>query len=293
MLSLHYSLALPDSDEGELALPTTTPLTVLRVDGEGAWATDDQVIEETPVALVFNGISHAVMLATPEHLADMALGFALSEGILSHAKELYDLEIRPGCQGVAVHLEIASSRFMALKERRRNLAGRTGCGLCGVESLDQVSRPKHTVQRGAPLPAAAVARALAQLPDWQQLHRITGAVHGAAWVNRHGQIQALREDVGRHNALDKLLGWMARQQIPAQDGFVLVSSRASYEMVQKTVTLGIGCLVAISAPTGLAVRLAQDAQLCLAGFARGERLVVYTHPEHLSPNPVPVGVQWQ
>ena len=278
-LELHQN----DRCDDDIAAPTVSPVTVLRLDRGEVSACIDHVIEEMPVALVYNGISHAVMLATPEHLEDMALGFSLSEGILANPAELYDSEIVSGCQGLEVHMEIASRRFVALKERRRSLAGRTGCGLCGVESLDAVAaRQPSPVRRGAPLSADAVARALDQLPDWQALHRITGAVHGAAWVDRSGRIVALREDVGRHNALDKLIGWLARQGIAPGDGFVLTSSRASYEMVQKCAAAGIGCLVAISAPTGLAVRLAEESGITLAGFARGNRLVIYSHPEYLA-----------
>lgn len=283
MESLHL-LHRPDlDDESEAAAHATVcRTTVLRLNGDAAETCDDHVVEEVPVALVYNGISHAVMLATPDNLEDMALGFSLTEGILESPAELYGVEVVPGCQGLEVHLEIASRRFMALKERRRTLAGRTGCGLCGVESLDAVARPQRALQRGLLLPVAAVARALDQLPDWQQLHRITGAVHGAAWVDALGNIHTLREDVGRHNALDKLVGWLAKRRIDPAGGFVLTSSRASYEMVQKCVAAGIGCLVAISAPTGLAVRLAEESGLTLAGFARGNRLVIYSHPEYLA-----------
>ena len=269
-------------DDDGASHPTVCRTTVLRLNGGQAETCDDHVVEEVPVALIYNGISHAVMLATPEHLEDMALGFSLSEGIIESAAELYGVEVVAGCQGLEVHLEISSRRFMALKERRRNLAGRTGCGLCGVESLEAVARPQQAVSRGLLLPVAAVARALDQLPEWQQLHRITGAVHGAAWVDGLGHIRALREDVGRHNALDKLIGTLAKSRIDPAEGFVLTSSRASYEMVQKCAAAGIGCLVAISAPTGLAVRLAEASGITLAGFARGSRLVVYSHPEWLA-----------
>lgn len=269
-----------EAEAGEYA--TVCRTTVLRLDSGEAETCDDHVVEEVPVALVYNGISHAVMLATPDNLEDMALGFSLTEGILASPGELYGIELVSGCQGLEVHMEISSRRFAALKELRRSLSGRTGCGLCGVESLAAVARPYRPLQRGLLLPAGAVARALGQLPDWQQLHRITGAVHGAAWVDGLGQIHALREDVGRHNALDKLIGWMAKHRMDPSSGFALVSSRASYEMVQKCATAGIGCLVAISAPTGLAVRMATEAGLTLAGFARGQRLVVYSHPEYLA-----------
>lgn len=258
--------------------PAHRPLPVCRVEGTRAWSGVDEVIEEVPVALVFNGISHAVLLATPADLDDLALGFSLSEGILDSRGELYDLECFGAAHGIELRLEIASRRFADLKARRRNLAGRTGCGLCGVESLDALARPLAPVGAFTPIPIASVTLGLAELPAWQHLREITGAVHAAAWIDRDGHIRALREDVGRHNALDKLLGHLAREGTDRRDGFVLVSSRASYEMVQKVAMLGIGCLVAVSAPTALAVKLATEAGVTLAGFARGEKLVVYSHP---------------
>lgn len=268
----------------ELPLPAPTFLhSVLRVQDGQRRVAEDEVIEEVPVALVYNGISHAVMLASPADLEDFALGFSLGEGILAGAGELYDLEVRTTCDGISVEMEISTARFMALKARRRSLAGRTGCGLCGVDSLANVTRAP-----GGRLPPPdwalsvdAVSEALRQLPHWQTLRQQTGAAHGAAWVGPDGNIRCLREDVGRHNALDKLLGHLARTGADTRSGFVLVSSRASYEMVQKVAMRSIGCLVAVSAPTALAVKLATEAGLTLAGFARGERLVVYTHPAGL------------
>ena len=254
--------------------------TVLRLEHGRAESADDHLVEEVPVALVYNGISHAVMLASPENLEDLALGFSLSEGILGDRDELFGVAVREGCDGLEVHMDIPFERFVALKGRRRSMTARTGCGLCGVEKLEAVARVKGRVTRGAPVPAAVVARALADFAEHQHLHRLTGAVHGVAWVDRAGIIKAIREDVGRHNALDKLIGWMARSGADPTDGFVLTSSRASFEMVQKAAVAGIGCLVAISAPTALAVRLAEGCGLTLAGFARDQRVVVYSHPGH-------------
>lgn len=276
-----FSCPLPAAD-GEHSWPATRQATVLRVAGDQAQTDVDEVIEEVPVALVFNGISHAVLLATPSDLDDLALGFSLSEGILASRGELYDCEQHPHPRGIELRLEIATQRFMALKERRRNLAGRTGCGLCGLESLDALARPLAPVPAGQPISAAAIGHGLAELPTWQRLRHTTGAVHAAAWIDRDGHIRALREDVGRHNALDKLLGHLARQEQAVEDGFVLVSSRASYEMVQKVAALGIRSLVAVSAPTALAIRLATDTGVTLTGFARDQRLVVYSHPEGIT-----------
>lgn len=276
MTDLSCAAALHEAFDAD-GWPVLKTLPVLRVDGEFASSDLDDVVEEVPVALVFNGISHAVMLASPADLEDFALGFSLSEGILATPSELYDVECLAGARGIEVRLEIASSRFAALKARRRSLAGRSGCGLCGVDSLDAVARPLPVVPPAPALSPGAIASALGKLPGHQRLRETTGAVHAAAWVAADGQILALREDVGRHNALDKLLGHLARLPGGPGHGFVIVSSRASYEMVAKVAALGIAHLVAVSAPTALAVRLAEQSGITLAGFARGRRLVVYSH----------------
>lgn len=248
-------------------------------------ASDDLLAEEVPVALVYNGVSHAVMMASPIDLEDFALGFSLSEGILADASELYDWTLQETSAGRVVEMDIAAQRMAALRARRRNLTGRTGCGLCGTESLDQAIRPIGRVQ--APLLGhAAVQRALAALEAHQPLQAITGASHGAAWCSLDGEILLVREDVGRHNALDKLIGALARNRPPeptldqalTQQGFALVSSRASYEMVHKSASVGIGALVSVSAATGLAVEQARLADQLLIGFARPGRHVVYHRP---------------
>ncbi|RTE64702.1 formate dehydrogenase accessory sulfurtransferase FdhD [Amphritea opalescens] len=240
----------------------------------------DQIADEIPVAMVYNGISHAVMMASPCDLEDFALGFSLSEGIIKTAGEVYGLELVMAdtdnlAAGIEVQLSITTQRSMQLKQRRRNLTGRTGCGLCGTESLQQAIRP---VKRVPCLPIAsptAVEQALTQLKANQPLQTITGACHGAAWCDLQGNIQLLREDVGRHNALDKLLGALQQSNTDLSEGFVLVSSRASYEMVHKAASRGVSTLVAVSAPTGLALQLAQQAGLNLIGFARPGRHVIY------------------
>lgn len=269
--------------DAEAPFAVSSGATVMRIVQGESELCQDILAEEVPVALVYNGISHAVMLSSPSNLEDLALGFSLTEGILENPSELFDIEVETACNGVELRMEISSRRFAALKDRRRSMAGRTGCGLCGVESLEAVNRVEGAkLERGAPISAAAVARALPSMQDQQMLHRMTGAVHGVAWVSPEGEILALREDVGRHNALDKLIGHLARQGVDPTTGFVLTSSRASYEMVQKSASVGIGMLVAVSAPTALAVRLAKDCGLTLAGFARGHRVVVYSHPDYLT-----------
>ncbi|MDR5867643.1 formate dehydrogenase accessory sulfurtransferase FdhD [Halomonas koreensis] len=260
------------------------PLTHRRVEvhrGASGWYRDeieDALTLEVPVALVYNGISHAVMMASPVDLEDFALGFSLSEGILADRHECYDLEVQEEARGLTVHLTIASRRLAELKARRRSLAGRTGCGLCGTEALDQAIRPIPAVRAPA-LADAAIQRALAALADHQALQAATGAAHGAAWCDADGRIRRVREDVGRHNALDKLIGALAREGGPDEDGFALVSSRASYEMVHKSASAGIGALVAVSAATALAVEQAEAAGLLLVGFARPGRHLIYHRPD--------------
>ncbi|HEY4372477.1 MAG TPA: formate dehydrogenase accessory sulfurtransferase FdhD [Burkholderiales bacterium] len=267
----------PVADPGAGA--RTVEVTALR--GGRVVATSDRVIEEVPVALEFNGISHAVMLATPRDLEDFALGFALSEGILSKASELYDVEVVESGEGITLQLEIAAASFTRLKGYRRSMAGRTGCGLCGTESLSQALRPVARVGHGFTTDPAAISGGLAQMRAAQVLQQATGAAHAAAWCDAAGKLQLLREDVGRHNALDKLAGALARAGIDTSAGFAAVTSRASYEMVQKTAAAGIGVLAAISAPTQLAIKTADAANLALIGFARDEDMVIYARPERL------------
>lgn len=243
---------------------------------------DDWVAEEVPIALVYNGISHAVMLATPQDLKDFALGFSLSEGILSSPGQLYDLEIVQQRNGLELQMQIAAEQFMQLKQRRRSMTGRTGCGLCGAESLDQAMRiPHNVIAVSQHIPSSAIGLAYENIRAQQKLQALTGATHACAWVMPDGTIGTLREDVGRHNALDKLLGAIIQIQ-DRESGFVLTTSRASYEMVQKVASAGIGMLVAISAPTGLAIRIAQSCGVTLIGFARGQQHVIYSHPQRIT-----------
>ncbi|MDO8863803.1 formate dehydrogenase accessory sulfurtransferase FdhD [Haliea sp. E1-2-M8] len=249
----------------------------VRRTGEADRVTGDSIAQEIPVALVYNGLSHAVMMATPADLEDFALGFSLTEGILAHPGELYGLDVVAGEEGISINMEIFTQRWVELKQHRRNLVGRTGCGLCGTESLAQAIRPVASVV--APdLHDAAIQRALAALPCHQPLQASTGASHGAAWCSAQGEILLVREDVGRHNALDKLIGALRRRGEQLATGFVLVSSRASYEMVHKSCAVGIGALVAISAPTSLAIDRARHAGQLLVGFARPGRHVIYHRP---------------
>ncbi|MGJ7608441.1 formate dehydrogenase accessory sulfurtransferase FdhD [Variovorax sp. LT1R20] len=262
--------------EGALLLP------VHGVRGGEAYAVQDWVAEEVPVALEFNGISHAVMLATPLDLEDFALGFSLSEGILDAPHELYSVEIAPSDLGITVRLQVSSAAFTRLKQRRRTIAGRTGCGLCGTESLAHVSRELPVLGDAVALDRQAIARAMSQFQSLQTLQQATGAVHAAAWCSAAGEVMWLREDVGRHNALDKLIGALASNDVDASAGFIAVTSRASFEMVQKTAMAGVPLLAAVSAPTSFAVATAERARLTLVGFARKDDLAVYSHPERVT-----------
>lgn len=265
--------------------PDHQGLQVLRVRGgaiQAGWH-NDNLAEETPVALEFNGISHATMLASPTDLEDFALGFALSEGIVGAASDVRGIDLEARQDGIVVQLEIATACEVRLKERRRAMAGRTGCGLCGVETLPEVLRPVAPVPAGPPIALAALLDAMRALRSRQPLHELTGATHAAGWAQPDGQLVLVREDVGRHNALDKLVGALAKAGLPAGSGLVVVSSRASFEMVQKTASAGVPVLAAVSAPTALAVRLAQDAGLTLAGFVRDDKATLYSHPDRLTP----------
>lgn len=247
--------------------------------GEIAEGTD-WVATEIAIALVYNGISHVVMMVTPADLEDFALGFSLSEGILQSAKQLLDCEVTETDKGIELALTITAEPFAKLKEKRRNLVGRTGCGLCGAESLDQAITEPAMVTTELALSHEALQKASSALAAQQKLQQQTGAVHGAAWCSKEGEILMLREDVGRHNALDKLLGAISKQE--PTEGFVLVTSRASYEMVSKTASANIPLLAAVSAPTSLAIELAETAGLTLIGFSRTGRHVIYAHGQRIN-----------
>ena len=265
------------------ALAVTNQFTVEAWQQNASQQASDTLAEEVPIALIYNGVSHVVMLATPQDLTDFALGFSLTEGILRNKSDLYGVEVIEQPQGVELHCDIASEQFANLKERRRNLVGRTGCGLCGAESIAQAMRvpnPQQLVPVLQNISHNAVQLALSQIKTQQVLNLATGATHACAWVNADGNVQLVREDVGRHNALDKLIGALAKNP-PSSAGFVLTTSRASVEMVQKVASVGINVLAAISAPTGLAVRFAEQNGVTLLGFVRDNRHVVYAHSHRI------------
>jgi FdhD protein len=262
--------------QGEAGLPSGS-----------AWR-DDTLAAEVPVALVFNGISHAVMMATPQDIEDFALGFALSEGILDAASDCRDIEVRTvsaadaglpeGIPAIEARLEISTRSFERLKGRRRSIAGRTGCGICGVESFAALDiTPQRVPARDwiGRIDAATVLRAFADLPARQLLNAQAGAIHAAGWATVDGALVEVLEDVGRHNALDKLLGRLARAGRLAEPGFVVMSSRGSHELVRKCARLGIAALATISAPTAMGVRMAELAGVRFWGLCRAPRAVLY------------------
>jgi FdhD protein len=241
------------------------------------------VAEEVPIGLMYGGIAHAVMMASPADLEDFAVGFSVTEGIIKAASEVRDIEIRETPDGIEINMVLVPERLHGFLSRRRtrNLRGHTSCGLCGVEEVSDTHAETPRAPAGLPFTQAAVQRALAALPTHQELHRRSRAAHAAAWVSPRGDILAVREDVGRHNALDKLIGTALRRQTDLTAGFCLITSRCSYEMVQKALMASMPAIVAISAPTGLAGRTANAAGLTLIALARADGQNVYATPERI------------
>ncbi|MDR5764124.1 MULTISPECIES: formate dehydrogenase accessory sulfurtransferase FdhD [unclassified Caballeronia] len=243
----------------------------------------DNVGQEWPVALVFNGISHAVMMCTPRDLEAFAVGFSMTEGIVERGSDIHDIEVHLRDDGVAlphaeVHLQVVQQAFASLKDKRRALAGRTGCGVCGIESIDLLDlQPERVPDTGFlnRLAPDAIERAARELPAHQQLTKLTGGLHAAAWCDENGAVRYAFEDVGRHNALDKLIGQLILRREDTTQGFVYLSSRASYELVRKSARVGVPMIATISAPTSLAISIAMQAGLRLVSFARENSFVEY------------------
>lgn len=273
---------MPDEAQAFAAPATSHEVVVDRWRGGESLRVSDHVAEEAPIALVYNGIPHVVMLATPADLEDLAVGFTLSESIVAQRSEIQAIEAAQRDDGaLEVRIGIAAARFSELLHRQRNLTGRTGCGLCGAQTVEEAIRQPAPVTSGVKVPAKSLHDALVDLKHRQKINLLTGSVHAAAWVLPESGIQFVREDVGRHNALDKVIGAVVRAGGDFADGYFVVTSRASYEMVQKAVTVGGAFLAAVSAPTAFAVRLAEATGLTLVGFAREHQHVVYAHPSRL------------
>ena len=247
---------------------------------------NDCVAEEMPIAMLYNGVSFAVMMATPHDLEDFALGFSLSEELITSPVQLQKVEVQTLLEGVQLAITVDAEAHGAhlAHQHERLLPGRSGCGICGTRDLEQAIRQSPPVGAGITVTRSALENALGQLHSQQPMNAATGAVHAAAWADCDGNIRLVREDVGRHNALDKLIGAMRRADIDPQTGIALVTSRASYEMVTKASSAGIALLAAISAPTALAIELARSANITLIGFARPGSHNVYTHPHRLLPD---------
>ena len=241
----------------------------------------DYVAVERPVALHYYRLPYVVMLASPADLEDLGVGFTLSEGIVDAADEIRGVELVRDGENLAVHLNITGERLSRILQRQRNLTGRTGCGLCGVESVEEAIRHPAAVGAGVRVTSAEIHAELAKLQTQQPLNLKTGSVHAAAWALPGKGIQLVREDVGRHNALDKVIGALTRAKTDLSAGYLIITSRASYEMVQKAATVGVSLVVAVSAPTALAIDLATETGVTLIGFARADRHVVYAHPQRL------------
>ncbi len=262
--------------------PVSTEVSVDRWTGGKTTRTTDEVAEEAPVALVYHGVPHVVMLATPADFEDFAVGFTLSEGLVLRPDEIRSVEVTRGAEATDVRVTVAAERFAELLHRRRNLTGRTGCGLCGAETADDAIRNVAAVGPGPSVTVAGLHKAIEQLSSGQPINSKTGSVHAAAWVIPGEGIRLVREDVGRHNALDKAIGALVRAGADLSAGYMLITSRASFEMVQKCATVGISFLAALSAPTGFAVRLAEKTGLTLVAFARRDKHVVYANPGRLT-----------
>jgi FdhD protein len=266
-----------DGDGALCALAGSRPMRRIAWRGAGPVSGERALAEETPISFAYQGAAYAVMMATPADLTDFAVGFTLTERLVTGPSEIEAIDILPQREGIVLRIELAHRRAELFWERRRHLAGPSGCGLCGIESLKEALRAIPPIAGDLMLACSSVSAALQSLAQRQSLNRMTRAVHAAAlWHAQHGLV-ALREDVGRHNALDKLAGALARSGVAASGGAILLTSRVSVEMVQKAAMIGAPVLIAMSAPTTLAVRLAEAAGITLAAIARADGFEVFTH----------------
>ena len=273
--------AKPETTSTSSSLPTVREVHVERVQHGTVEHVTDVVAEERPIGLLYQGVPHVVMLASPADLEDLGVGFTLSEGIVARASDIHSVDVVQKDDGLTVNLGISSQSFTSLLRQRRNLAGRTGCGLCGVENVGDAIRSPARVRDDVRVAADELHAQLLNLQSRQLVNAETGSVHAAAWALPGKGIQLVREDVGRHNALDKVIGALARADRDASDGYFIITSRASFEMVQKSAMVGVSCVVAVSAPTALAIDVAKRTGVTLVGFARAHRHVIYSHPERI------------
>ena len=282
---LKHDITVADTD---VNVPSAQQRQVLRCTNDTLTTAMDDIAEETAIGLVYNGISHVVMMSTPNDLYDLAIGFSLSEKIVDDASEILDISATKQALGIEVNITVSNRAVWRLKQQRRNMTGRTGCGLCGAESLQQAMKNQQTTiadgqkNKQAPrelseLTNLSIQKAVVDLQAHQPLQQMTGAVHAAAWCDENGNIKLIREDIGRHNALDKLIGALCASNIVINhSSFLLISSRASYEMISKAQVAGISMLVAVSAPTALAINIAKNTGMTLVGFARNGRHTIYS-----------------
>jgi len=240
------------------------------------------VAEEVPIALVYNGRPHVVLMGTPADLEDLAVGFSLTEEIVATPDDVERIDIVKASHGIELQIQIGAEDAERLEMRTRSLVARTSCGLCGIETIKDVLRVPEKVAHTLDISRSAMYLAGHELSKRQTLNNQTSTVHAAGWSNAFGEILIVREDVGRHNALDKVLGAMARSGVASNAGFIVVTSRASYEMVQKVAIRGVELIAAISRPTGLAIRFALDAGVTLVGLLRGTSANVYTGPQRIT-----------
>ena len=279
MTAILADTAAPSTAAPATAVPSA--VTKVRFAGHGAQPGERALAVETAVNVIYGTVPYAVMMMTPADLEDFAIGFSLTEGVVQSRADVRGTRTEGDPDGLRLVVSLAPERFHALLARRRSMSGRTSCGVCGIEDLSAVPRTPQRSAAGARISPASIHRALEALPGLQALNQQTGAVHAAAWADLSGAITCLREDVGRHNALDKLVGALLTRGTDPAAGFLLVTSRCSYEMVEKAAALGAGALVAISAPTSLGVERARHHGITLVGVARGDTMTVFTGAERI------------
>ncbi len=269
----------PEAADPALAASLPAATTTLPLSHGPSVPGERLVAVETPVNVIYGTVPYAVMMMTPADLEDFALGFSLTEGVVAARADLRAVAVSPGPDGVRLRVDLVPERFHRLLSRRRAMAGRTSCGVCGIEDLAHVPRAAAGPARPVAVDPAALRRALADLPALQALNQATRAMHAAAWSGPDGAILCVREDVGRHNALDKLIGALLRRGVDPADGFLLITSRCSYEMVEKAAAFGAGALVAISAPTSLSIERARHHGIALLAVARPDSVTLFTAPD--------------